>query len=63
MEQEHSIVKKLNDYLANASEEQLKKDWEELEQYNQDGPDVSELLDLAKKKLSESGKDICHDQK
>lgn len=43
----HKILKKLNEYLENASEEQLKKDWEELEQYNQYGPDALEFLNRA----------------
>lgn len=43
----HPILEKLNDYLANASEEQLSNDWEELKEYNSPeyGPYIEDLLD------------------
>lgn len=43
----HPILEKLNDYLANASEEQLSNDWEELKGYNSPeyGPYIEDLLD------------------
>ena len=47
----HPIFEKLNDYLANASEEQLSNDWEELKEYNSPeyGPYIEDLLDNALK--------------
>ena len=41
----HKILEKLDEYLENASPEQLEKDWAELEQYNHDGPDILDLLE------------------
>lgn len=45
-EQHSKLIQGLEEYLANTSEEQLKKDWEELEQYNQYGLDMEECLKL-----------------
>jgi len=47
----HPILEKLNDYLANASEEQLSNDWEELKGYNSPeyGPYIEDILDNALK--------------
>jgi hypothetical protein len=44
MAKKHKILEKLDKYLENASPEQLKQDWAELEQYNHDGPDILDLL-------------------
>lgn len=38
------MLKKLQEYLKNTSQEQLEKDWAELEKYNQFGPEVEEVL-------------------
>lgn len=46
MENKHPILQKLEEYLNNASEEQLKKDWEELKQYNQSGPEMLDCLPM-----------------
>lgn len=42
------IIQGLEEYFANTSEEQLKKDWEELEQYNQYGPEIEDCLELGR---------------
>lgn len=44
------IIKELKEYLNNASEEQLKKDWEKYKHYNNIGPTVEEYLAMVKKK-------------
>lgn len=49
--EQHPILQALQDYLDNASPEQLEKDWEELEQYNQYGPDMEELLEKARNRI------------
>lgn len=42
------ILKKLNEYLENASEEDLRKDWEYLKQFNEGpGPDMQDVLEKA----------------
>lgn len=54
MEEEKStLIQALEEYLANTSEEQLKKDWAELEQYNQYGPDMEECLELGRQHCME----------
>lgn len=47
----HPILEKLNAYLASASEEQLKADWEELKQYNVSGPEMLDVLEAATQRL------------
>lgn len=47
----HPILEKLNAYLASATEEQLKADWEELKQYNVSGPEMLDVLNEASKRL------------
>ena len=46
MAQKSKIIQGLEDYLNNTPPEQLKKDWEELEKYNQYGPEMEDCLDL-----------------
>lgn len=41
---ESPIIAGLREYLDNATPEQLKKDWEELEPFNGFGPDAAEYL-------------------
>lgn len=53
----HPIIKKLDDYLANASEEQLRQDWEELKQYNQGGPEMLDCLNRAEKRIKANNMD------
>ena len=43
----HPVLEKLNAYLASATEEQLKADWEELKKYNVSGPEILNVLDVA----------------
>lgn len=52
-EQHSKLIQGLEEYLANTSEEQLKKDWEELEQYNQYGPEMEDCLELGKQHCME----------
>lgn len=42
------LIQGLEEYLANTSEEQLKKDWEELEKYNHYGPEIEDCLDMGR---------------
>lgn len=44
MAKKHKILQKLDEYLDNASPEQLAADWEELKQYNQEGPEMLDCL-------------------
>jgi len=39
-----NIIKGLLDYLANTSQEQIKKDLERLDKYNKIGPSVDEYI-------------------
>lgn len=45
------IIEGLEKYLRETPEEQLKKDWEELEKYNQFGPDMEECLSRARARI------------
>lgn len=56
-EQRSKLIQGLEEYLTNTSEEQLKKDWEELEQYDQYGPDIEECLELGRQHCMEMIKD------
>lgn len=47
----HPILEKLNAYLASATKEQLKADWEELKQYNVSGPEMLDVLEAATQRL------------
>lgn len=47
----HPILEKLNAYLASATEDQLKADWEVLKQYNVSGPEMLDVLEAASKRL------------
>lgn len=40
-----SMVERLKEYLDNSSEEQLKKDYEELSKYNENGISVKDFLE------------------
>ena len=44
MEKKHKILQKLDEYLDNATPEQLEKDWAELEKYNHDGTEMLDVL-------------------
>lgn len=41
----NSILEQLKNYFENASPEQLKKDWDELSEWNKVGPTVDEYLE------------------
>ncbi len=47
----HPILEKLNAYLASATEEQLKADWEELKQYNVSGPKMRDVLEASMQRI------------
>lgn len=47
----HPILEKLNAYLASATEDQLKADWEELKQYNVSGPEMLDVLETASRRI------------
>ena len=57
-EQRSKIIQRLEEYLANTSEEQLKKDWAELEQYNQYGPEMEDCLELGRQHCMEMMKEL-----
>lgn len=57
-EQRSKLIQRLEEYLANTSEEQLKKDWEELEQYNQYGPEMEDCLELGRQHYKEMMKEL-----
>lgn len=57
-EQRSKLIQCLEEYFANTSEEQLKKDLEELEQYNQCGPDIEECLELSRQHCIETMKEM-----
>jgi len=44
MAKKHKILQKLDEYLDNTTPEQLAADWEELKQYNQEGPEMLDCL-------------------
>lgn len=48
IDRKSKLIQGLEEYLANTSEEQLKKDWAELEQYNQYGPEMEDCLELGR---------------
>jgi len=39
-----NILEDLKKYLANATQEELDKDWDELKEYNKIGPEVSAFV-------------------
>lgn len=56
--QPSDIIIALQKYLDETSPEQLKKDWEELEQYNQYGPEMIDSLELSRSQyIAENQKD------
>ena len=64
MEQKKSkLIQALEEYFANASEEQLKKDWEELEKYNQYGPEMEDCLELGRLHCLEVMRNMENDMK
>lgn len=46
MEKKSKLIQRLEEYINNATPEQLEKDWAELEKYNQFGPNMEDCLDL-----------------
>ena len=52
-EQRSKLIQGLLDYFNNTSPEQLKKDLQELEQYNQYGPEVEGWLELSQQHCKE----------
>lgn len=46
-----NILQKLEEYFRNTPKEQLDKDWEELKEYNEIGPDMDEYLKSAKESI------------
>lgn len=51
------LIQGLLDYLNNTPSDQLEKDWKELEQFNQYGPDIEECLELGRQHCIEMMKD------
>lgn len=46
MKKKSELIQGLEEYINNTTPEQLKKDWAELEKYNQFGPNIEDCLDL-----------------
>ena len=57
------LIQALEEYFANTSEEQLKKDLEELEKYNQYGPELEDCLELGRLHCLEVMKNMENDLK
>ena len=57
-EQRSKLIQGLQDYLDNTPPEQREKDWKELEQFNQYGPDMEECLELGRKHCIETMKEM-----
>lgn len=57
--QPHDIIIGLQKYFDETSPEQLKKDWEELEQYNQHGPEMIDTLELSRLRLQCAVENNC----
>ena len=50
--EESPLIKGLKDYFENTPQEQLDKDFQELEVYNQIGPDAFEYIELVMNELN-----------
>lgn len=57
-EQRSKLIQGLQDYLDNTPPEQREKDWKELEQFNQYGPDMEECLELGRQHCIETMKEM-----
>ena len=57
------LIQGFEEYFANTSEEQLKKDLVELESYNQYGPDIEECLELGRQHCIEMMKELDMNKK
>ena len=51
-----NLLQKLEEYFRNTPKEQLDKDLEELEKYNEIGPDVDEYIKYEKESIKKYGK-------
>ena len=47
-----NILQVLDEYLKNTPKEQLDKDWEELKQYNEVGPNMEEYIKSVKERIN-----------
>ena len=56
-ERASKLIQGLQYYLDNTPSDQLEKDWQELEQFNQCGPDIEECLELGRQHCIEMMKD------
>lgn len=41
----NKLLEQIQDYFKNTSQEQIKKDWEEIKEWNNIGPTVDEYLE------------------
>ncbi len=56
------ILQKLKEYFENTPKEQLDKDWEELKEYNEIGPDMDEYIKSVKESIKKYGCQIKKDK-
>lgn len=61
-EQCSKLIQGLKDYLDNTSPDQLEKDLQELEQFNQYGPDIEECLELGRLHRMNTMKEMNDDE-
>lgn len=57
-----NLLQGLEEYFRNTSKEQLDKDLEELEKYNEIGPDVNEYLKSVQESIKKYGCKIKKDK-
>lgn len=57
-----NLLQKLEEYFRNTPKEQLDKDWEELKEYNEIGPDVNEYLKSVQESIKKYGCKIKKDK-
>lgn len=57
-----NLLQKLEEYFRNTSKEQLDKDWEELKEYNEIGPDMDKYIKSVKESIKKYGCQIKKDK-
>lgn len=57
-----NLLQKLEKYFRNTPKEQLDKDWEELKEYNETGPDMNEYIKSVKESIKKYGCQIKKDK-
>lgn len=57
-----NLLQKLEEYFRNTPKEQLDKDWEELKEYNEIGPNMDEYIKFVKESIKKYGCQIKKDK-